>query len=65
MSVVGFDGVPLGARSNPPLTSVQQPIDEMGRIAIDLAERADANGGAEHVVLEPRLLVRSSTGRAT
>jgi hypothetical protein len=37
----------------------------MGRIAIDLAERADANGGAEHVVLQPRLLVRSSTGRAT
>jgi DNA-binding LacI/PurR family transcriptional regulator len=65
MSVVGFDGVPLGARSNPPLTSVQQPIDEMGRIAIDLAERVDANAGAEHVVLQPRLLVRSSTGRAT
>ena len=39
VSVVGFDGLTLGARSNPPLTSVQQPIAEMGRIAIDLAER--------------------------
>lgn len=63
VSVVGFDGLPLGARSNPPLTSVQQPIAEMGRIAIRLAEQA-ANGGlVEHVVLQPQLLVRSSTRR--
>lgn len=61
ISVVGFDGLPSGARNNPPLTSVQQPFAEMGRIAIRLAEQA-ANGGAvEHVVLEPQLLVRSST----
>jgi DNA-binding LacI/PurR family transcriptional regulator len=64
ISVVGFDGLPLGARSNPPLTSVEQPIHDIGRIAIDLAERAAANGSVEHVVLEPRLLIRSSTGRA-
>ena len=62
VSVVGFDGLALGARSNPPLTSVQQPIAEMGRIAIDLAERAAQDGHIEHVVLEPRLLDRSSTG---
>lgn len=62
ISVVGFDGLPLGASSNPPLTSVQQPLPEMGRLAIRLAEQA-ANGGAvEHVVLQPQLLVRSSTG---
>ena len=61
VSVVGFDGLALGARSNPPLTSVQQPIAEMGRIAISLAERAAHDGHTEDVVLEPRLLVRSST----
>jgi len=64
VSVVGFDGLVLGARSNPPLTSVQQPIAEMGRIAISLAERAAQNGHVEDVVLQPRLLVRSSTGPA-
>src|SRR5688572_21089760 len=64
VSVVGFDGLVLGARSNPPLTSVQQPIAEMGRIAISLAERAAQNGRVEDVVLQPRLLVRSSTGPA-
>jgi DNA-binding LacI/PurR family transcriptional regulator len=62
VSVVGFDGLPLGARSNPPLTSVQQPIAEMGRLAIRLAEQAANGGPVEHVVLQPQLLVRSSTG---
>lgn len=64
MSVVGFDGLLLGARSNPPLTSVQQPVTEMGRIAIELAERAAENGRVEHIVLRPTLIVRSSTGPA-
>ena len=64
VSVVGFDGLPLGAYSNPPLTSVQQPIAEIGRIAIKLAERATRDGHVKHVILQPRLLVRSSTGPA-
>ncbi|MFT4227233.1 LacI family DNA-binding transcriptional regulator [Micropruina sp.] len=64
VSVVGFDGLPLGASSNPPLTSVQQPIGEMGRIAIHLAQQAANGGPIEHVVLQPQLLVRSSTGPA-
>lgn len=64
ISVVGFDGLELGARSNPPLTSVQQPIAEMGRIAIDLARRVLDSGDIDHVVLEPSLLIRSSTGPA-
>lgn len=64
VSVVGFDGLALGACSNPPLTSVRQPITEMGRIAIELAERGAVEGQIEHVVLEPRLLIRSSTGLA-
>lgn len=61
VSVVGFDGLPLGARFNPPLTSVQQPMAEMGRIAIRLAEQAANGSPVEHVVLTPELLVRSST----
>jgi DNA-binding LacI/PurR family transcriptional regulator len=62
VSVVGFDGLSLGARSNPPLTSVQQPIAEIGRLAIRLAEQSANGGPVEHVVLQPQLLVRSSTG---
>lgn len=61
ISVIGFDGLALGARFNPALTTVRQPIAEMGSIAIELAEKKAADGSAGHIVLEPELLVRSST----
>ncbi|MDF2443452.1 MAG: LacI family transcriptional regulator, repressor for deo operon, udp, cdd, tsx, nupC, and nupG, partial [Subtercola sp.] len=61
VSVVGFDGLDLGAQFNPRLTSVRQPITDMGRIAIELGEALVADGPAEHVVLKPSLLIRSST----
>jgi DNA-binding LacI/PurR family transcriptional regulator len=61
VSVVGFDGLILGARYNPVLTTVRQPIAEMGNIAIDLAEKKAADGSVDHVVLTPELLVRAST----
>lgn len=61
VSVVGFDGLALGARFNPALTTVSQPIAEMGSIAIELAEKKAADGSSGHVILEPKLLVRSST----
>lgn len=61
VSVVGFDGLALGARFNPALTTVRQPIADMGSIAIELAEKKAADGSAGHIVLEPELLVRAST----
>lgn len=63
VSVVGFDGLASAARFNPVLTTVHQPIDDMGNIAIDLAEKKAANGSVDHVVLTPKLLVRASTTR--
>jgi DNA-binding LacI/PurR family transcriptional regulator len=61
VSVIGFDGLDLGADFNPRLTSVRQPIGELGRIAIELGETLIADGPPAHVILEPTLLVRSST----
>ena len=63
ISVVGFDGLTLGARFNPTLTTIRQPIADMGNIAIDLAEKKAADGSVNHVVLEPELLMRASTVR--
>lgn len=61
VSVIGFDGLALGARFNPALTTIRQPIADMGSVAIELAEKKAADGTVGHVVLEPELLVRSST----
>ncbi|GAA2363524.1 LacI family DNA-binding transcriptional regulator [Saccharopolyspora halophila] len=61
VSVMGFDGLELGSRSNPRLTTVRQPIADMGAIAIDLAEQLLNDGEAQHVVLAPDLLIRAST----
>ena len=59
VSVIGFDGVPEAARSTPPLTTVAQPILEMGRWAV----RAILHpiGGVQRQVLATELVVRSST----
>lgn len=67
VSVVGFDDIQNAAYYNPRLTTVRQPLREMGRIAAQvLLERID---GAEHkngsfVVVDPELIVRDSTGPA-
>ena len=36
LSVVGFDDIPFAALANPPLTTVGQPIRELGEQAADL-----------------------------
>lgn len=61
LSVIGFDGLDLGAQFNPRLTSVRQPITALGRVAIELGETLIAGGPADHVVLMPSLRIRSST----
>jgi DNA-binding LacI/PurR family transcriptional regulator len=58
LSVVGFDDAPLAARSNPPLTTVHQPLVEKGRIA---AELLFGRREAGRIVLPTRLVIRGST----
>lgn len=66
LSVVGFDDIELSAFTSPPLTTVAQPKQRIGALAVDmLMERIDG-GRAEgrSVVLQPELRVRASTARA-
>ncbi|WP_103354240.1 LacI family DNA-binding transcriptional regulator [Amycolatopsis sp. CA-128772] len=63
LSVVGFDNVPESALCSPPLTTVDQPIREMGLRAIRMLI-ALINGdevGPTHVTLDTGLVVRHST----
>ena len=62
LSVVGFDGLPFGALAWPSLTTVVQPIREMGRVACRRLFEAIANPGRiEKVQFRMELLVRESS----
>ncbi len=64
LSVVGFDNVPESALGDPPLTTVEQPIQEMGREAVRLLLELieDPARPAARVILPTRLVVRQSCG---
>jgi LacI family transcriptional regulator, galactose operon repressor len=64
LSVVGFDNVPESALTSPPLTTVHQPIREMGQSAIDMLIRLIRGDDSEpvHLTLTTSLVVRQSTG---
>ena len=67
VSVVGFDDIPSAAYQNPGLTTVRQPLYEMGQRAADtLVARMERPGGAvpRTISLEPTLVVRGTTARA-
>jgi len=64
LSVVGIDNMPFGALSHPPLTTVDQLVPELGRQAMKAALAAVAGEPVQDKVLESRLIVRGSTGKA-
>ncbi len=59
VSVIGYDGVPEGARSRPPLTTIAQPIKRIGQLAVEMI--TEGAGEVHREVLEAHLLVRGST----
>jgi LacI family transcriptional regulator len=64
VSVVGFDNIPESALIEPPLTTIDQSIQEMGRRAVELliAVIEGDTGLTQQVTLPTRLIVRQSTG---
>ncbi|MEZ5402697.1 MAG: LacI family DNA-binding transcriptional regulator [Bryobacteraceae bacterium] len=65
LSVVGFDDITFAEYTQPPLTTVAVPREQIGRIAFDSLWRMIKKGepGAEHR-LETRLVARRSTAPA-
>jgi LacI family transcriptional regulator len=65
LSIVGFDDVPVAGYLAPPLTTVRQPIAEMGRRAtaalIDLLEGHTDTPQDASLVLHPELVIRASS----
>jgi LacI family transcriptional regulator len=57
--VVGFDDFYLADLLRRPITTVAQPVEDLGREAVRLLlEEVAKPGGNRHVVLPPRLIVR-------
>jgi LacI family transcriptional regulator len=66
VSVVGFDDLPEAQWASPPLTTVRQPLTQMGRMAAQIALRMVGGEAAEtpRVELATELVVRESAIRA-
>jgi len=66
LSVSGFDDIDVSRATTPRLTTVRQPLQEMGRTAVTMLMR-QLDGHAHEALsmqLQTRLIVRESTGPA-
>jgi alanine racemase len=66
VSVVGYDDSPLIAFTDPPLTTVRQPVQQMASAAVSALLDEIGGRGAPHseYVFAPELVVRGSTAAA-
>ncbi|HSS93905.1 MAG TPA: substrate-binding domain-containing protein, partial [Candidatus Dormibacteraeota bacterium] len=63
VAITGFDDVPVARHMHPPLTTVRQPMQELGATAFDvLYTRISLGGGKTDTVLPVELIVRESCG---
>lgn len=65
VAVVGYDDIELARYMTPPLTTIHQPKDELGELAIDTLLYRLEHPDIEHsvLVLTPELIVRGSVGQ--
>jgi DNA-binding LacI/PurR family transcriptional regulator len=63
---VGFDDSTFMSCTDPPLTTVRQPIEAIGRAAVEmLAGQIEGSPvSAEELFFEPEIVARGSTGAA-
>ena len=64
LSVIGFDDVQPSALMNPPLTTIRQPLTEMGKAAAQMivdARQAGSRAASLQTILPTSLIVRDST----
>jgi LacI family transcriptional regulator len=62
ISVVGFDDIPSSSHTNPPLTTIRQPMREMGRLATHMLFELidDPKRDVERIALPTELIMRST-----
>jgi LacI family transcriptional regulator len=64
VAVVGFDDTPNASRTQPPLTTIRQPIQSMGTLAVEtLIDIIDHPGSdTRSIIVATELVIRSSCG---
>jgi LacI family transcriptional regulator len=65
IALVGFDDIPLAAHMQPPLTTVRQPIDRLGAVAVEHLIRRLSDPSSDQprgVLLPTELCIRASCG---
>jgi DNA-binding LacI/PurR family transcriptional regulator len=63
VSIVGFDDLPMAAFTNPPLTTVRQPMADMAMVGVRVAvEAVDERDAPALEVLAPSIVLRESSG---
>ncbi len=63
LSIVGFDDIPFAAYVDPSLTTIHQPKDEMGRIAMKMLLNLLNGQKVDNVIIEGKLIVRESSAQ--
>ena len=63
IAVIGFDDLDVASLYNPPLTTIYQPKEDIGRLATELLDKkiSGIDSGYESVFLEHELRIRKST----
>jgi DNA-binding LacI/PurR family transcriptional regulator len=65
VSVTGFDDLFFAPYTQPPLTTVRQPVHRMGQLAMEHLEKLiSGEKSMSHIKVEAELVVRQSTGHA-
>jgi LacI family transcriptional regulator len=64
ISIIGFDDIPQASLVYPKLTTVRQPLEEMGKVAVQmlLEQIEDQSRPPQRVALATQLVIRDSCG---
>jgi len=64
IAITGFDNIPLAEHSHPPLTTIHQPIYQIGDMVCEklIGLINGEKGGADQVLLQPSLIIRETCG---
>ncbi|WP_421852498.1 LacI family DNA-binding transcriptional regulator [Novosphingobium sp.] len=61
VKVIGYDGLPLGEHTMPPLTTIAQDLEQGAENLVNIVVQRIAGEEIHSVILQPRLLIREST----